>query len=206
MGSSTSDKKIRIILLSKSKLFLGGLRKVLEFETDIEVAAETSGTGELNTCIKEYRPKAVFIDNREGELDIQKLLRSKIIRSGNIKTIVFTDRDAIATHAPNLINVNHETSTSELIRLIRNGSDKETRPEKLKLMELELAKITRTELRIIKLIAAGVSNKAIAEKLSISDKTVKAHITNIFEKLHIQNRYQLMVFGRRNKKNIELSV
>ncbi|MFI5321977.1 MAG: response regulator transcription factor [Thermodesulfobacteriota bacterium] len=206
MGSFTSDKKIRIVLLSKSKLFLGGLRKVLEFETDIEVAAETSGTGELNTCIKEYRPKAVFIDNREGEHDIQKLLRSKIIRSGNIKTIVFTDRDAIATHAPNLINVNHETSTSELIRLIRNGSDKETRPEKLKLKELELAKITRTEARIIKLIAAGVSNKAIAEKLSISDKTVKAHITNIFEKLHIQNRYQLMVFGRRNKKNIELSV
>jgi DNA-binding NarL/FixJ family response regulator len=206
MGSTMPDKKIKIVLLSNSKLFLGGLRKILEFEADIEVAAETSGVRELNASVKAYKPKAVFIDNREGEYVIDKILRSKIIRTANIKTIVFTERDASAQDAPNLINVNHETSTSELIRIIRNGADKQVKPENPKLKELEFGKITKTESRIIKLIAAGESNKTIAEKLSVSEKTVKAHITNIFEKLNIQNRYQLMVFGRRNKKNMEISL
>ncbi len=200
MGSSMPDRKIKIVLVSSSKLFLDGLRKILEFEADIDVAAETSGIRELNTCVKEYNPKAVFIDNREDEYDIEKILRSKNIRASNTKVILFTERDASGLDAPNLIRVNHETSTSELIRIIRNGADKKTKLEKLKLKELEFQKITKTESRIIKLIAAGESNKAIAEKLAISEKTVKAHITNIFEKLNIQNRYQLMVFGRRNKE------
>ncbi|MCI0480551.1 MAG: LuxR C-terminal-related transcriptional regulator, partial [Candidatus Dadabacteria bacterium] len=62
------------------------------------------------------------------------------------------------------------------------------------------------ESRIIKLIAAGESNKDIAELLSVSEKTVKAHITNIFHKLHLQNRYQLMIYGKRKKKNIEVNL
>ena len=194
------DKKIKIVLVSNSKLFLDGLRKILEFEADIDVAAETSGIRELNACVKEYNPKAVFIDNREDEYDIEKILSSKNIRANNIKTILFTERDASGLDAPNLIRVNHETSTSELIRVIRNGADKRTKPENPKLNELEFQKITKTESRIIKLIASGVSNKEIAEKLSITEKTVKAHITNIFEKLHVQSRYQLMVFGKRNKE------
>jgi DNA-binding NarL/FixJ family response regulator len=201
-----AGKKIKIVLLSHSKLFLGGLRKILEFETDIEVAAETSVMRELNASLKEFLPKAVFIDNREGEYDIEKLLKSRIIKSNNIKIIIFTEGDASAPKVPNLINVNHETSTFELIKIIRNGADKQAKPENPKLKELEFSKITKTETRIIKLIAAGEGNKAIAEKLSISEKTVKAHITNIFEKLNIHNRYQLMVFGRRNKKNIEMSL
>lgn len=200
------DRKIKIVLVSNSKLFLDGLRKILEFETDIDVAAETSGIRELNACVKEHNPKAVFIDNREDEYDIEKILRSKNIRASNTKVILFTERDASGLDAPSLIRVNHETSTSELIRIIRNGADKKTKYENPKLKELEFNKITKTESRIIKLIAAGESNKDIAEKLSVSEKTVKAHITNIFEKLNIQNRYQLMVFGKRNKKNIEIGL
>jgi hypothetical protein len=47
-----SDKKIRTVLLSKMKLFIRGLRKVLEFETVLTVVAETSGIRELNASIK----------------------------------------------------------------------------------------------------------------------------------------------------------
>jgi hypothetical protein len=47
-----SDKKIRIVLQSKLKLFMGGLRKVLEFETGLTVVTETSGIRELNASIK----------------------------------------------------------------------------------------------------------------------------------------------------------
>ena len=58
---------------------MGGLHKILEFETDLTVVAETSGMRELNASIKEYKHKAVFLDNRKGEFDIEKMLRSKII-------------------------------------------------------------------------------------------------------------------------------
>lgn len=49
------------------------------------------------------------------------------------------------------------------------------------------------ELKVIELIASGYKNREIANKLSISEKTVKAHLTSIFKKLGLQNRYQLQL-------------
>ncbi|MEQ9620154.1 MAG: response regulator transcription factor [Deltaproteobacteria bacterium] len=200
------ENNIKLLIASNSKLFLDGIRKVLENEDNIEIIAETLNIKELNRLLKDYSPEVVFIDNREFKLNIEKLLRSRIIKNNQVRIILFTQGNAEGQDSPNLVNVNHETTTSELVSIIKCGTGEKKDSGGAGQDKIEYQNITKMEHRIIKFIAAGDSNKEIAEKLSISEKTVKAHVSSIFEKLNINNRYQLMVFGRRNKKNLEMYV
>lgn len=58
--------------------------------------------------------------------------------------------------------------------------------------------LTRRELQVLKLLAIGMYNKEIAEKLEISERTVKNHVSNIFKKLEVTDRTQAAVFAIRN--------
>lgn len=198
------DIGIKIVLVSDSTLFLDGLRKILEYDNEIEIVAVTPDLKKLNTLIKDLSPALLFVDNRQFNCDIEKLLRMKRIRSNNIKVILFTEGKASSLDAPNLINVSQDTSASELIQIIKSANDEKTEIENVQ--SADFCNITKTELRIIKLVVDGDTNKEISEKLSITEKTVKAHISSIFEKLNVQNRYQLMLLGKRNEKNIEMNL
>ena len=83
-------------------------------------------------------------------------------------------------------------------RTDKNGQAEETK-------DLEKYPLTRAEIEIIGLIECGFSNKEIAKLLSKSEQTVKYHLTNVYAKLHIKNRYQLIVYvkglGNRYKFN-----
>lgn len=201
-----SDKNIKIALVSGSKLFLEGLRKIIANEEDIEIIGECSLLKELNAIVKEFNPEVLFIDNREAKWDIEKLFQGGKSRRKKVRVILFSDAPAEESENPYIVNVNEETTASELIYIIKNRSREQNDREKSEPDVEAVSRLTKTEFRIIKLIASGVSNKDISDKLSISEKTVKAHISNIFEKLNMKSRYQLMVFGRRTMKNNQLNV
>lgn len=201
-----APKGITIALISDSKLIRNGIRKILEFEPGIKIVAEGAGLRQLMYCAKVERPDFIFFDNREPSYDIEKVMRSHAIKNGDIKVIQFTEEGAGGEGIPNLINVNRETTSTKLVAIIRKGAGEYPAHGAKKTDEPKPSRITKTESRIIRLIAAGESNKDIAEKLSVSEKTVKAHITNIFEKLDLQNRYQLMIYGKRKKKSPEMGI
>jgi len=188
-------KTYRIALVSSSKLFLDGLRKIMEFEADIEVAAEVSDPKALGDMVRSDAPDFIFVDNREREFDVDGLVDGDGFKS---KAILFTQSGGSEPDTEKVINVNFETTTSELVGIIRNGGGKKQPVINPGQKKTGFKGITRTEFRIIQLIAAGESNREIARKLGSSEKTVKAHITSIFEKLGLDNRYQLMVYGKRN--------
>jgi DNA-binding NarL/FixJ family response regulator len=201
-----ANRGIKIALISDSKLILNGIRKILEFEAGMTIVAEGAGLRNLKNFAKETSPDFIFLDNRESAYDIEKIMRSGDIKRSAIRVIQFTEGGTSGEGIPNLINVNHETTSTELVEVIKRVTGKNPAPAIKKTDETKPSKITKTEARIIKHIAAGESNKDIAELLSVSEKTVKAHITNIFHKLHLQNRYQLMIYGKRKKKNIEVNL
>jgi DNA-binding NarL/FixJ family response regulator len=201
-----AQRGITIALISDSKLILNGVRKILEFEPGIIIVAEGTGLSQLKYCARVEKPDFIFLDNRESAYDVGKLMRSRAIRASNITVIQFTQVAAGGEGISNLINVDHETTSTELVAIIKKKGARESKASAKSADEPEYSRITKTESRIIKLIAAGESNKEIAKKLSVSEKTVKAHITNIFEKLHLQNRYQLMLYGKRKKKNAEMGI
>ncbi|HML95899.1 MAG TPA: response regulator transcription factor [Thermodesulfobacteriota bacterium] len=193
----------KIALVSSSKLFLDGLRKIMEFEADVEVAAEVSEPGALSGMVRDSAPDFIFIDNREREFDVDGLVASGESKS---KVILFTQSGGTEPDTEKIIHVNFETTTSELINIIKNGGSKKQPARNTSLKDLEFRKITKTEFRIIQLIAEGESNREIARKLGSSEKTVKAHITSIFGKLGLDNRYQLIVYGKRNMSGEDAGV
>lgn len=198
-----ANRGIKIVLISDSKLILNGIRKILEFEAGMTIVAEGAGLRNLKNFAKEMSPDFIFLDNRESAYDIEKIMRSGEIKRSAIRVIQFTEGGTAGEGIPNLINVSHETTSTELVAVIKREASENPAPADKK---TEPSNITKTESKIIKLIAAGESNKDIAALLSVSEKTVKAHITNIFHKLHLQNRYQLMIYGKRKKKNIEVNL
>ena len=63
----------------------------------------------------------------------------------------------------------------------------------------KIALLTRREMEVLKLLSVGLYNKEIGEKLSISERTVKNHISSIFKKIEVTDRTQAAVFSIRNK-------
>ncbi len=80
--------------------------------------------------------------------------------------------------------------------------DKNNRTEEIKDLGKHL--LTRAEIAIIGLIERGLSNKKIAKIRLISEKTLKNHLTNIYVKLSIKSRYQLIVYVKRLESRYKL--
>jgi two-component system response regulator DegU len=76
--------------------------------------------------------------------------------------------------------------------------DGSTYPTKEVNLKGQIYDLTETEIKIIKLVLTGMTNKEIADELYISEKTVKFHLYKVFKKLTLKNRSELMLFGFRN--------
>lgn len=192
------NRPIQIVLASGSKLFLEGLQRVLENSGDMKIVAHASSPEEVERCLTNVKPKVLLLDNRALELSVQKL--SNLIAKGSpdTKVILFGDHFEGESAIHNAIYVNKDTDSSELIHIIKSVSGGALAKDAKTADDIK-NQFTKTEMKIIASIAECLSNKDIAKKLSISDKTVKAHLSNIFSKLDIESRYQLIIYARRLK-------
>jgi DNA-binding NarL/FixJ family response regulator len=199
--SKSMNNPIQIILASNSKLFLEGIGSILEEDNDIKVAAKVSNYDELVTHVTEIRPKFLFLDNRTLDVDINEILSLVDNKVIDTKVILLGIENEKKVNLPNVIYLNKETNSSELIHAIKGTQHKKGECSNGKNI------LTNTETKVVDLVGAGFSNREIAKKLSISEKTVKAHLTNIYTKLGIQNRYQLIVYAKNQetRKNSTVS-
>jgi len=194
------NKVIEILLVSDSKLFIDGLRKILESEEGIKVTAEFSDIKEVTAFMNESEPNYIFLDQRVPDSHIEKFLHSKNIKSTSTKIILLAEEERYENSPYNFITVNQNTSARELIDIIKNNRNIQNDSKYIDaLFKRSTINVTKTESRITNLIASGHTNKEIAGKLKVSEKTIKAHVTSIFIKLNIKNRYQLMIYGKINK-------
>ncbi|MGH7791382.1 MAG: hypothetical protein ACREOB_03615, partial [Thermodesulfobacteriota bacterium] len=113
------DVKIKMILGSDSKFFLGGIRKILESAGNIQMLAETSECKEIEKCLVEIKPAFLFLDNRMLKLDITKLLCLINEKSLSTKIIVLDDQEYRPPTPLNLIHITKETNSSKLIEIIK---------------------------------------------------------------------------------------
>jgi DNA-binding NarL/FixJ family response regulator len=200
------EKIIKIVLISNSKLFLEGLRKILANEEGLEIAGECNRLKDLDSIFKESSPEVLFIDNRELKWDIGKLFKGNKYGKNKVMIILFSEGVREESNNPDFVTVNHDTTASELIAIIEGAREGNNNMAAAVPVDSDVQSLTNMELKIIGLIASGKNNKEISDKLSISEKTVKAHLSNIFQKLNMKNRYQLMVFGKRIQNNTEMSI
>ena len=212
---------IRVFLCDDHTLFRQGIRKLLELEDDIEIVGEASNGHEMLDILKKISPDVVLMDIGMPQMDgvtasykIKKVLPSTDI----IILTVYEDEPHIfqAIKAGAMGYLLKDVSADELIRAIRKVYKGEaliqpviatkvlkefTMLDKRKIKEGNkfYSGLTEREKDILRLIVLGGTNKEIASKLGISEKTVKNHISSIFQTLHVNNRTQAAVYALEKK-------
>jgi two-component system NarL family response regulator len=212
---------IRVMICDDHALFRRGLIMVLESEDGIEVVGEAEDGEDAVGKAVELTPDVVLMDvrmPRVSGIDAARAI-SEAVPSTKILMLTVSDEeddlyDAIKAGATGYLL--KEISIEEVahaIRAVMSGQSLITPSMASKLLTefTNLAKkaderqsvptprLTDRELEVLKLVAQGMSNREIAGELYISENTVKNHVRNILEKLHLHSRMEAVVYAVREK-------
>jgi DNA-binding NarL/FixJ family response regulator len=217
----TDGDAIRVMICDDHALFRRGLIMVLESEEGIEVVGEAEDGEEAVARVEDLAPDVVLMDVRMPRLSGIDATRkiSEVVPAAKILMLTVSDEeddlyDAIKAGATGYLL--KEISIEEVataIRAVVSGQSLISPSMASKLLSefTNLAKkaderqavpsprLTDRELEVLKLVAQGMSNREIATELYISENTVKNHVRNILEKLHLHSRMEAVVYAVREK-------
>lgn len=213
-----NEKNITVMIADDHVLLREGLKQLLELEDDIDVIAQAGDGEEVIEKAQKNNPDVILLDiNMPKTNGIEALRRLKDlgIDSKIIMLTIHDDREYLLETMKIGANgyVLKDSDGDSLIKAIRdvNKGKKYIQPSIASFLLEELdnkdnedgdyAKIkslTKREYEVLTLIAEGLNNKDIANKLFISEKTVKNHVSNIFKKIEVNDRIQAAIFAFKN--------
>ena len=224
-------KAIKVVIADDQEWFRDGLRKVLSAEKDILVVAETTNGDEAPKVVERMKPDVMLLGLRpEGDM-VQNLLEiaPRSPATGILVLTDFSDEEHVLNAAKGgakgyVPKGSPSATLVQAVRSVGNGTvwiDKampawETFEEIAKgpsptqtsevapQINASLSALTKREYEILRLVSEGLTNEEIGKKIFISEKTVKTHLTNIFDKLKVNNRFKaaLMLMGQAQSANI----
>jgi len=209
---------IRVVLADDHALFRQGVRRLLEGAGDIEVVGEAESGEQTVRVVEDAAPDIVLLDvampNLSG-IDAARMIKTASPRTGIIMLTVHADEEFLfeAIKAGAMGYLLKDCTPDELVRAIRvvHGGEGLLAPSMAAKVMREFARsreardlaavhlpLTQREIEILQQVASGLANKEIAHRLSISERTVKNHLSNIMEKLHVNSRTQAAVYALRS--------
>jgi two-component system, NarL family, response regulator LiaR len=201
-------EKIRLLLVDDHVVVRQGLRMVLSLEPDLDIIGEANNGQEALNLVKKLDPQVVLMDLLMPVMDGVSAIRAIKKEYPDIEVVALTsvleDRlviDAVEAGAAGYLL--KESGPEELIEAIRAAAKGEVRlhPKAQKRLIKEVRtpemreSLTERETETLRLIAKGLSNKEIANQLSVSEVTVKTHVSSILSKLNLQSRTQAALFA-----------
>lgn len=209
-------ESITLILVDDHAMVRRGVRAYLETHADIHIAGEAdSGAAAVKLCA-ELVPDVVLLDLVMPGMDGVEATRQIKLVSPRTAIVILTsyheDSHVLpAIKAGALSYLLKDVNSEELLAAIRKAAQGEAVLHPRIAMQLmqslqapkpdappnPFAALSQRELEVLQLIAEGLSNAAIGEKLFISEKTVKSHVGNILSKLHLDDRTQAAVYAWR---------
>ncbi|MEO8460429.1 MAG: response regulator transcription factor [Dokdonella sp.] len=204
---------MRVLLVDDHAVVREGLRAVLEDQPDITVIGEcASGDEALRSC-NHFAPDVVLLDLKMPGIGPVETILGLRERLDAVRILVFTSFGDDATLRAILdAGANgfllKDASQSELLLAIRSvaaGQPYLAPAAQRQLMEMlrhptaTVDVLTARETEVLAMIAQGLSNKRIAERLRITEGTVKGYVSQILAKLHVADRTQAALYAVRNK-------
>ena len=199
-------ESIKILIVDDHEVVRDGLVTMLGRQEDFVVAGEAKNGLEAVERARELQPDVILVDLRMPELDGVGAMTQIRAESADVKFIVLTTFDTDeyifdAINAGAKGNLLKDVSREELFQSVRAAHRGESfiEPGVAARVLDRLAEVSRQgaegvqelserELGVLRLMAAGSANKQIASELSVSESTVKTHVTNIFQKLDVSHR------------------
>lgn len=206
---------IKIMITDDHSMIREGLKQLLELEGDFKVIAEAADGIECINKLEEVTPEVLLLDinmpNMNGLEVLQKMKEKKM----KVKVLVLTIHSEVEYLLKAVdIGVNgyllKDSESAELKKAINAVASGENyiQPSLIPVLNakmidrdqdtIKIESLTKRELEVLKNLSYGMYNKEIAEKLNISERTVKNHISNIFKKIDVTDRTQAAVFAIRN--------
>jgi two-component system NarL family response regulator len=221
MSEDPQADAIRVLIADDSPLFRRGISVVLSTEDLIEVVAEAENGEDAISKAEETAPDVVLMDVRMPKVNGIEAARAIREASPSTKIIMLTVSDedddlyeAIKAGANSyLLKEVSVEEVPEAIRAVVQGQSLISPSMASKLLNeyTSLARrsedrqqfptpgLTARELEVLKLVARGQSNREIGEELFISENTVKNHVRNILEKLHLHSRMEAVMYAVRER-------
>jgi DNA-binding NarL/FixJ family response regulator len=218
--------KIRIVVADDHPIFRDGLCKLLALEEDFEVVAQAQDGRQVLDVLQQYSPDILLLDLKMPGLDgLATLQRLQAVKN-RTRVIVLTASDdknefvqAMKLGTSGIVL--KQTATELLIKSIRkvhageiwldshttaavirqfvaNDETPPPAPQAPTSRERERSPLSQREREIVALVAQGFKNKEMAEKMFISEQTVKNHLHNIFDKLGVSDRLELALYAIHN--------
>jgi DNA-binding NarL/FixJ family response regulator len=212
---------IRLLLADDQPLMRTGFRMILEETDDIDIVGEAQDGAEAIRLAGELNPDVILMDVRMPGVDGIKATRQIVARNGAARVLILTTFDldeyafsALRAGASGFVL--KDVPVDELARAIRSvaSGDAVVSPRiTRRLLDIyatqlpdlsgdtsgpvhaALDQLTPREQKVLLEVASGLSNTEIAEKLIVSEATVKSHVGSILAKLNLRNRVQAVIFA-----------
>lgn len=210
---------IRLLLVDDHAVLRDGLKNILGMEADIEVVGEAVNGKDALRKVEEYRPDVILMDiniPEQNGIEVTGFIKGLY---PSIKILILTMydhdeyflaairegadgyllKDAPSDHVVDAIrsvakgqSVIHPSLTKKFLNF--SAPSKESA-----VGERKGALLTDRENEVLLCLVKGMNNKEVAKALFISDKTVKIHVSNIFKKLEVKSRSQVVIYAVQNQ-------
>jgi two-component system response regulator DevR len=207
------DGRIRIFLLDDHEIVRRGLRDLFEAETDFEVVGDSGSAVEAESRIPALRPDVAILDGRLPDGTGVHVCRSIRSIDPTIQALILTSYDddealfasIMAGAAGYVLKQIRNTDLVDAVRRVASGQSLLDPAVTRRVLERlrtgsseepdELAQLTLQERKILELIAEGLTNRQIAERIFLAEKTVKNYVSSILMKLGLERRTQAAVLA-----------
>jgi DNA-binding NarL/FixJ family response regulator len=217
--SMASEREFTVLIVDDQTLLVDLLCEHIDRQPGLTVCGRASSGAEGLVRLSELKPDVMLLDIRLGDIDGFEVLKTAKATSPGTRIVLFTgyyqeeaiyrafrlgasgyiSKEAGLDAVTDAIRTAHHDHAlldpKATTRLLRRGRRHKALPELEPLGDPALAALTAREFEILQMIADGLSNLQIAQKLVISEYTVKTHISNLFRKIGVNDRVQAIIFA-----------
>jgi len=207
-GSQTGVAKIRVLIVDDHAVVRSGLAQFLETTDDIELVATAANGIEALARVEEFGPDVVLMDLSMPEMNGIEATREIVQHHPSSRVLVltsFSDQtrilDALEAGADGyLLKHADPDDIAEAIRTVNAGGSPLDPKAGRTLLESRRAdrlapQLTDREREVLLLVRDGLANKQIARRLGIAERTVKAHLTSVYQRLGVTDRTQAALWA-----------